>query len=80
MSSNAGTNHRGADDADNPGLKTEVHLAVDDGMPAACALHFDHVSPAQRSRMGAVLCHPIEELCDEVRDALLMAYAFQLDG
>jgi mRNA interferase MazF len=39
------------------GLTTEVVLTVDDGMPAACALNFDHVSLAQRSRIGPVLCY-----------------------
>ena len=34
------------------GVTTEVVLTVDDGMPAACALNFDHVSLAQRSRIG----------------------------
>src|ERR1039458_6202069 len=34
------------------GLTTEVVLTVDDGMPAACALNFDHVSLAQRRRIG----------------------------
>ena len=38
------------------GLTTEVVLTPDDGMPAACALNVDHVSLAQRNRIGAVLC------------------------
>ena len=38
------------------GLTTEVILTPDDGMPAACALNFDHVSLAQRNRIGGVLC------------------------
>ena len=42
------------------GLTTEVVLTVDDGMPAACALNFDHVSLAQRSRIGPVLCDLLE--------------------
>lgn len=37
-------------------LTTEVILSVDDGMPVACALNFDHVSLAQRNRIGPVLC------------------------
>jgi mRNA interferase MazF len=38
------------------GLTTEVVLTIDDGMPAACALNFDHVSLAERSRIGPALC------------------------
>ena len=30
------------------GLETEVILTEDDGMPALCALNFDHVSLARR--------------------------------
>ena len=58
------------------GLTTEVVLTVDDGMPAACALNFDHVSLAQRSRMGPVLCYLSETRWAEVRDALLIACGF----
>jgi mRNA interferase MazF len=42
------------------GLTTEVILTMDDGMPAACALNFDHVALAQRSRIGPVLCSLLE--------------------
>ena len=38
------------------GLTTEVVLTMDDGMPAACVLNFDHVALAQRNRIGPVLC------------------------
>ena len=58
------------------GLTTEVVLTVDDGMPAACALNFDHVSLAQRSRIGPVLCYLSEARWDEVRKALLIACGF----
>src|SRR5438270_13816428 len=34
------------------GLTTEVILTTDDGMPAMCALNFDHVALAQRNRIG----------------------------
>jgi hypothetical protein len=27
-------------------MATELVLTMDDGMPAACALNFDHVAPA----------------------------------
>ena len=52
------------------GLTTEVVLTVDDGMPGACALNFDHVSLAQRNRMGPVLCSLLERRWVEVRRAL----------
>jgi mRNA interferase MazF len=37
------------------GIPTEVVLTPEDGMPVACALNFDHVALAQRSRLGVVL-------------------------
>ena len=55
------------------GLTTEVVLTPDDGMPAACALNFDHVSLAQRNRIGAVLCSLPETLSPGVQRALLIA-------
>ena len=42
------------------GLTTEVILTEDDGMTAACALNFDHISLAQRNRIGPVLCNLLE--------------------
>ena len=58
------------------GLTTEVVLTANDGMPAACALNFDHVSLAQRSRFGPVLCDLSGARWAEVRDALLIACGF----
>ena len=58
------------------GLTTEVVLTVDDGMPAACALNFDHVALAQRSRLGPVLCDLLEPRGAEERDALVIACGF----
>jgi mRNA interferase MazF len=58
------------------GLTTEVVLTVDDGMPAACPLSFDHVSLAQRSRIGPVVCDLAGARWDEVREALLIACGF----
>jgi mRNA interferase MazF len=58
------------------GLTTEVVLTVDDGMPTACALNFDHVSLAQRDRMGPVLCSLLETRWVEVQRALLIACGF----
>jgi len=37
------------------GIDTEVVLTEDDGMPAACALNFDHVSFARKERIGATI-------------------------
>jgi mRNA interferase MazF len=39
------------------GLATEVVLSLDDGMPVVCALNFDHISLAQRDRIGPTLCN-----------------------
>jgi mRNA interferase MazF len=59
------------------GLTTEVVLTMADGMPAACALNFDHVALAQRSRIGPVLCNLPEARWAEVRRALLLACGFE---
>ena len=58
------------------GLTTEVVLTEDDGMPAACALNFDHISLAQRNRIGPALCSLLEARWSEVRRALLIACGF----
>jgi hypothetical protein len=58
------------------GLTTEVVLTADDRMPAACALNFDHISLAQRNRIGPVLCSLLETRWVEVRRALLIACGF----
>ena len=58
------------------GLTTEVVLTADDGMPAECALNFDHISLAQRNRIGPVLCSLLETRWLEVRRALLIACGF----
>jgi mRNA interferase MazF len=58
------------------GLTTEVVLTLEDGMPTACALNFDHVTLAQRSRIGPVLCSLLETRWTEVRRALLIPCGF----
>jgi mRNA interferase MazF len=58
------------------GLRTEVLLTPDDGMPVACALNFDHISLAQRSRLGATLAVLAESQWPEVEKALLVACGF----
>lgn len=60
------------------GLETEVVLSADDGMPAECALNFDHVSLAQRDRLGPVLCIFPEDRWPEARKALLKARGFRI--
>jgi mRNA interferase MazF len=59
------------------GLATEVVLSQEDGMPVLCALNFDHVSLAQRDRIGAGLCALPESRWPEVRRALLVACGFE---
>jgi mRNA interferase MazF len=58
------------------GIATEVPLTPDDGMPVACALNFDHVSLAQRDRLGSVLCTLPDPRWPEVEHALLTACGF----
>jgi hypothetical protein len=50
---------------------------MEDGMPAACALNFDHVALGQRSRIGPVVCSLPETRWAEVRRALLVACGFE---
>ena len=59
------------------GLSTEVILTPDDGMPVTCALNFDHVSLAQRDRIGGTLCTLPEARWAEVEHALLVACGFR---
>jgi mRNA interferase MazF len=58
------------------GLRTEVLLTEDDGMPAACAVNFDHLSLGQRDRFGSVLCTLPDQRWPEARRALLTACGF----
>jgi mRNA interferase MazF len=58
------------------GLASEVVLTPDDGMPVACALNFDHVSLAQRDRIGPMICRLPEARWPEVRRALLIGCGF----
>lgn len=58
------------------GLTTEVTLTVDDGMPVECVLNFDHVSLAQRDRIGSLLCNMPETRWPEVQRALMIACGF----
>jgi mRNA interferase MazF len=59
------------------GLATEVFLSPLDGMPATCALNFDHVTLVQRSRLGAVIAELPAVRWPEVEQALLIACGFR---
>lgn len=61
------------------GLSTEVVLTADDGMPVmpvTCALNLDHISLAQRDRLGNVICNLPESRRAEVERALNIACGF----
>ena len=58
------------------GLTSEVVVTPEDGMPVASALNFDHISLAQRDRLGPVLCRLPDERWQDVRKALLVACGF----
>jgi mRNA interferase MazF len=57
-------------------LSTEVVLTSDDGMPVTCALNFDHLSLAQRDRIGNPICHLPDNRWAEVQRALMIACGF----
>ena len=59
------------------GLKTEVVLSPEDGMPLTCALNFDPIALAQRNQIGPVLCVLSVKRWTEIRDALLIACGFE---
>ena len=58
------------------GLRTEVLLTEEGGMPAACAANFDHLALGQRNRFGSVLSTLSARRWPEVRKALLTACGF----
>jgi mRNA interferase MazF len=58
------------------GLTPDVLLTEKDGMPATCAVNFDHVSLGQRDRFGSVLCSLSAGRWPEVSIALLRACGF----
>ena len=62
------------------GISTEVILTPDDGMPVACALNFDHVALAQRTRLGAVIASLPPVRWPEVMRTLLIACGFEATG
>ena len=58
------------------GIATEVVLTLDDGMPTACALNFDHVALARRDRIGSVITNFAPARWAEAERALLIACGF----
>ncbi|MBL7645591.1 MAG: type II toxin-antitoxin system PemK/MazF family toxin [Candidatus Hydrogenedentes bacterium] len=58
------------------GIPSEVFLGPNEGMQSPCVLNFDHVSLAQRGRLGSMLCELPEAKWPEVRLALLSACGF----
>jgi mRNA interferase MazF len=58
------------------GLTTELVLTPGDGMPVESALNFDHISLAQRDRIGSVICSLPESRWSEARRALMIACGF----
>lgn len=59
------------------GIKTEVVLTPEDGMPVACAVNLDHVSLACRERLGPVITKLADARWPEVERALLVACGFR---
>jgi mRNA interferase MazF len=45
-------------------------------MPVTCALNLDHISLAQRDRIGSVICNLPESRWAEVERALVIACGF----
>jgi mRNA interferase MazF len=58
------------------GISTEVLLTTDNGMPVTCALNFDHISLAQRDRIGALITTLDPARWPEVERALRTACGF----
>ena len=58
-------------------LTTEVVLTPEDGMPVVCALNFDHISLAQRDRIGDILCTLPDARWPEVQRALMIGCGFE---
>jgi mRNA interferase MazF len=61
------------------GLRSEVLLTPEDGLPVVCALNFDHLSLARVDRLGSVITVLGLVRWDEVRAALLAACGFTSD-
>jgi len=59
------------------GISTEVVLLPEEGLPVPCALNFDHVSLAQRQRIGTLVASLSPARWPEVEHALLVACGFR---
>ena len=59
------------------GIATELVLTTADGMPAVCALNFDHVALAQQSRIGPAIPTLKPQRWPEAERALLIACGFE---
>jgi mRNA interferase MazF len=59
------------------GISTELILTAADGMPAICALNFDHVALAQRARIGPVITTLDDSLRPDAERALRIACGFE---
>jgi len=59
------------------GLSTEVLLSGEDGIKVGCALNFDHVGVAQRTRLGSLITTLPESRWPEIETALLIACGFE---
>jgi mRNA interferase MazF len=57
-------------------VPSEVRLAPEDGMRAACAVNLHHVHSVPRAKLGALITTLSAERMDQVRDALLFALGF----
>jgi mRNA interferase MazF len=62
------------------GISTELVLTPDDGMPATCALNFDHIALAQSTRIGPVITTLAAARWPEAERALLIACGFEPPG
>jgi mRNA interferase MazF len=60
------------------GLETEGVLTTDDGMPVVCALNFDHLALAGRSRIGALIARLPDKYWSDIERALLVACGFSV--
>jgi mRNA interferase MazF len=60
-------------------LATEVILTPDDGMPTTCALNFDHITLAQRSRIGALICTLPAHRWPDIHKSLMTACGFETE-
>jgi mRNA interferase MazF len=61
------------------GLRSELVLTPEDGVPVPCALNFDHISLAQKGRLRGVLCLLPPSRWSEAEAALLAACGFKAE-